>query len=313
MRRIAGSVVLVLAVASLAAQVESAGQRSVTLSPGSAGSAQYSPARHWNEELLEAIRNDFARPTVHGRNLFHTSIAMWDAWAAYDSVARNYLHQEKASDEDVAGARHEAISYASYRILSARFADSPGAEESLPSFDVRMAEFGYDIGFTDTAADFPAVLGNRIAAAVLAFGATDGANEENGYANQFYEPVNQPLLPAFPCNPSIVDPNRWQPLALEFFVDQSGNPFPLGVPPFLSPEWGQVTPFALSPDDLTIYEADGNQYWLYLDPGPPPLIGGVGDEDYRSGFEQVIEWSGSLDPSDGVMIDISQGGWVGAD
>ena len=76
MRRIAGSVVLVLAVASLAAQVESAGQRSVTLSPGSAGSAQYSPARHWNEELLEAIRNDFARPTVHGRNLFHTSIAM---------------------------------------------------------------------------------------------------------------------------------------------------------------------------------------------------------------------------------------------
>ena len=305
MRRIAGSVVLVLAVASLAAQVESAGQRSVTLSPGSAGSAQYSPARHWNEELLEAIRNDFARPTVHGRNLFHTSIAMWDAWAAYDSVARNYLHQEKASDEDVAGARHEAISYASYRILSARFADSPGAEESLPSFDVRMAEFGYDIGFTDTAADFPAALGNRIAAAVLAFGATDGANEENGYANQFYEPVNQPLLPAFPCNPSIVDPNRWQPLALEFFVDQSGNPFPLGVPPFLSPEWGQVTPFALSPDDLTIYEADGNQYWLYLDPGPPPLIGGVGDEDYRSGFEQVIEWSGSLDPSDGVMIDIS--------
>ncbi len=35
------------------------------------------------------------------------------------------------------------------------------------------------------------------------------------------------------------------------------------------------------------------------------MIGGVGDDDYRSGFEQVIEWSGHLDPTDGVMIDIS--------
>ena len=305
MRRISVCALLVLSVASFVVQVKPARKRSVALSLGSAGPAQHSLARHWNEELLEAIRNDYARPTVHARNLFHTSIAMWDAWAAYDSVARNYLHQEKASAEDVAAARREAISYASYRILNARFVNSPGAEQSLPSLDAKMAEFGYDIGFTDTAGNSPAALGTRIAAAVLAFGATDGANEENDYANQFYEPVNPPLLPAFPCNPSIVDPNRWQPLALDFFVDQSGNPFPLGVPPFQSPEWGRVTPFALSPDDLTIHEVDGNQYWLYLDPGPPPLIGGVGDADYRSGFEQVIEWSGHLDPTDGVTIDIS--------
>ena len=305
MRRISVCAVLLLTVASLVVQVKPARKRSASLFLGSAGPVQHSAARHWNEELLEAIRNDYARPTVHARNLFHTSIAMWDAWAAYDSVARNYLHQEKASAEDVAAARHEAISYASYRILSARFVNSPGAEQSLPSFDAKMAEFGYDIGFTDTAGDSPAALGNRIAAAVLAFGATDGANEENDYANQFYEPVNPPLFPAFPGNRLIADPNRWQPLVLDFFVDQSGNPLPQGVPPFQSPEWGTVTPFALSPDDLTVYEVDGNQYWLYLDPGPPPMIGGVGDADYRSGFEQVIEWSGRLDPTDGVMIDVS--------
>ena len=29
---------------------------------------QVSVAREWNEILLEAIRNDFARPTVHARN-----------------------------------------------------------------------------------------------------------------------------------------------------------------------------------------------------------------------------------------------------
>ena len=49
--------------------------------------AQHSVARQWNEVMLEAIRNDFARPTVHARNLLHVSMAMYDAWAAYDEVA----------------------------------------------------------------------------------------------------------------------------------------------------------------------------------------------------------------------------------
>ena len=51
----------------------------------------HSVARKWNEVLLEAIRNDFARPTVHARNLFHTSIAMYDAWAAYDEQAETFF------------------------------------------------------------------------------------------------------------------------------------------------------------------------------------------------------------------------------
>ena len=49
--------------------------------------AQQSVAREWNEVLLEAIRSDFARPTVHARNLFHTSMVMYDAWAVFDSQA----------------------------------------------------------------------------------------------------------------------------------------------------------------------------------------------------------------------------------
>ena len=35
--------------------------------------------RQWNEENLAAIRIDFPAPTVHARNLFHLSVAMWDA------------------------------------------------------------------------------------------------------------------------------------------------------------------------------------------------------------------------------------------
>ena len=38
---------------------------------------QLSTARIWNEMVLNMIRNDITRPTVHAPNLFHTSIAMY--------------------------------------------------------------------------------------------------------------------------------------------------------------------------------------------------------------------------------------------
>lgn len=268
-------------------------------------SAEQSVARQWNELLLNAIRNDYARPTVHARNLFHTSIAMYDAWATYDCVAYTYILPEYHSADNVQAAREETLSYAAYRVLSARFAKSPGADETLPALMAKMVELGYDPSFQSTVGNSPAAVGNRIAINVLAFGFNDNANEQGGYVNQYYEPVNEPLLPDFPGNPKISDPNRWQPLALDYFVDQGGQVIVGGYPEFLSPEWGIVTPFALSPDDLTIYNRDDFDYWVYHDPGAPPYIGGVGDLDYKKGFEMVSIWSSHLDPSDGVMMDAS--------
>ena len=264
----------------------------------------HSVAREWNEELLDAIRNDFARPTVHARNLYHVSAAMWDAWAAYDDGVGSVLHFQSANAEDIAAARNEAISYAAYRLLVWRFTNSPGAATSLPAFDARMDALGYDRDVTTTIGGSPAAVGNRIAAAIINFGLTDNANEANDYINLFYEPVNPPLVPALPGNPDLVDPDCWQPLALDFFVDQGGNIIVGGFPEFLSPEWGTVTPFCLSEDDLTIYNRDGDEYWVYNDPGPPPA---AGTDAYRTGFEQVVEFSGFLDPTDGVMIDIGPG------
>jgi hypothetical protein len=80
-------------------------------------------ARLWNEQLLGAIRIDIPKPPAHARNLFHRSVAMWDAWAAYDPLAIGYLVDEK-HDVEPAGreaARAEAISYAAYRLLKHRF------------------------------------------------------------------------------------------------------------------------------------------------------------------------------------------------
>jgi hypothetical protein len=265
----------------------------------------HSVAYMWNEALLDSIRHDLARPTVHARNLYHTSAAMWDAWAAFDAQADQVLHQEKMEAADVTAARHEAISYAMYRLLRHRFQFSPAAPFAFPEYDMLMADLGYDINYTDTQANTPAALGNRIAQSVINFGLADGSNEQFGYINLVYEPVNPPLLPDFPGNPDIIDANRWQPLALQYFVDQSGNPIPTGYPDALSPEWGEVTPFSLNSNDLEVLERDGFEWKVWHNPGNPPYLGGEGDARYKWGNEMVVIWSGHLDPADGVMIDIS--------
>ena len=209
--------------------------------------ADESVARQWNEELLAAIRRDFARPTVHARNLFHVSAASWDAWAAYDDTAQGWLVRERVETDDARQAREIALSYAAYRILRWRFRASPGAAVTLRALDLRMEALGLDPSITTTSGTAPEALGNRIAAAYLALGNTDNANESDDFANRFYTSVNGPLVMNEPGNPDLVDPNRYQPLSLPFFLDQAGNPVSAGFPEFLSPEWGQVIPFALDP------------------------------------------------------------------
>ncbi|NNE08279.1 MAG: T9SS type A sorting domain-containing protein [Gemmatimonadetes bacterium] len=287
-------------------------------------SAQHSVARLWNDAMLEAIRTDFARPTVHSRNLFHAGIAMYDAWAAYDNIAETYFLGRTLggyttpftgvpAPGNLQAAREEAISYAVFRLLKHRFVNSPGAFEALGRFDSLFVALGYDTTFTST--DYttgdPAALGNYIGNQLIFFGLQDDANEQYEFANEYYEPVNPALLPEEPGNPDMVDPNRWQPLGFDSFVDQSGNPLPLAVPEFLGPEWGNVTPFALTEDDLTVYNRDGFDYWVYHDPGAPPYLdtlalGGL-SEEYKWGHSLVSLWSSHLDPADSVWINISPG------
>ena len=54
---------------------ESAAQRR-ELVRNNQGMTEHSVARKWNEVLLDSVRKDFARPTVHARNLYHTSAGM---------------------------------------------------------------------------------------------------------------------------------------------------------------------------------------------------------------------------------------------
>ena len=299
----------------------------------SPAAAQHSVARQWNEALLAAIRIDFARPTVHARNLFHTSIALYDAWAVYgEGPEQTYMLGKTVggftssfagvpTPTDVEAARRQAMSYAVYRLLEHRFANSPGLGQTLGRINSLMEELGYDTDFTaaDYAAGNPAALGNYIAQTLIDFGLQDGSNEQDTYRNLFYAPVNPPLAPTLPGNRDIIDPNFWQPLSLEKFVDQSGNAQPGEAPPFLSPEWGSVIPFALGQEALTLYQREENDYPVYHDPGPPPHIDTqrpgaaarqrpdleLDSAEYQWGFALVSVWSSQLDPDDGVLWDIS--------
>lgn len=281
----------------------------------------HSMARQWNDLLLESIRGDFARPTMHARNLWHSSMLMWDAWAVMDATAcPAFLGQDLGgyvADFDaftpattIEAARDEAIAFGMYRLLRHRFANAPQASNLFLGYDAHMATLGYDADFTST--DYSTgdgrALGNHLAAEIIAFGLQDQSNEQNDFANLVYEPSNPSLIVDLPGNATVQDLNRWQPLTLDLFIDQSGNPIPGETPPFLSPEWGQVTSWALSDEDLTSYTRDGFEYKVYHDPGAPALhaMDGSGTSDiYSDGHAMVALWSGLLDPTDGVMWDIS--------
>jgi hypothetical protein len=266
--------------------------------PPAATHPEWSVARRWDEALLDAIRRALPNPPVHGRNLFHVSVAMWDAWAAYDRMASGYLFREKHTAGSNA-ARSEAISYAAYRVLSARYIKAVGGAESLSEFDDVMDSLCYPLTSTTTTGDSPAAVGNRIAAVVLAYGATDGSNEANGYADPAYKPVNPPLVVAQPALPTLSDPNRWQPLQLEHMISQNGIPVTNGVQQAIGPHWGHVRGFAV---------ADGGANGTPIDPGPPPRLGDPAtDAAYKQQAIEVIRDSALLDAASHATIDVSPG------
>jgi hypothetical protein len=259
---------------------------------------EWSVARRWNEALLDAIRRALPAPTVHARNLFHTSAAMWDAWAVYDPKASGYFVHDKLTASDVASARNEAISYAAYRVLTARYIKSVGADESLSEFDDVMDSLCYPINVTTTEGSSPAAVGNRIAKAVLDYGLADGSNQAGGYADPDYKPVNPPLVVNKPGT-TMIDPNRWQPLQLEHMISQNGIPLVNGVQQAIGPQWGHVKSFAIP---------DGGTDGVPIDPGPPPRLDDAAtDQAYKDQAVEVIRDSSQLDPATGGDIDISPG------
>ncbi len=256
--------------------------------------AGFSVARRWDEMTLAAIRRDLPQPTVHARNLFHVSAAMYDAWATYDPTSDGVYFTNKNNAADVPAARREAITYAAYRVLEHRYRRSAGAPVVLTCLADEVRRLGYDPADTDADGGTARAVGNDIARTVIAACADDGANEANAYADTTgWVAANQPLFVTAPGT-IMANPDLWQPLSLAQAFTQNGIAQDGGVQPYVGAHWKNVTPFAMSrtkPDAL------------YHDAGTPPHTLSA---DVRAWAVEVIRKQSQLGLTSDT-IDISPG------
>jgi hypothetical protein len=296
LRCTATTLVLLLATGSLSACLSfSPPYRTAACTPRDLGGR--SVARVWDEAALQLIRQVVPAPTVHARNLFHLSAAMWDAWAAYDPRADGYFVNEKRSASDAKAAGETAISFAAYRLLLWRYVTVADLQTAQRELDSRMESLCLDPKYAGANGDSPADLGNRIAAAAIAAGRDDGSREDERFVDPGYRPANPPLEVA-QRGTKMADPNRWQPLSLAKQLSQNGLPIPGSVQTFIGPQWGHVRPFALPRSDAG----------TPIDPGPPPQLGNAAtDAAYKQSAVDIVRYSSELDPADPTMVDISPG------
>jgi hypothetical protein len=208
----------------------------------------------WDEETLAAIRAAQPAPAVAARALAMVHTAMYDAWAPYDAVAvdtRGRLRPDpslrRPATERTPDYKSMAISYAAYRVLVDLF-------PSQATFDTFMNEL-YPGGIsTSTDPATPQGIGNLAAQAVLEFRHADGANQlgdnpdtpdpKTPYKDYTgYVPVNTWDMLTPPDGQY-----HWQPLCVPL-PPAGATSCPGTIQRFSTPQWGRVTPFALSRPD----------------------------------------------------------------
>src|SRR5829696_4542718 len=188
----------------------------------------------WNEAALDAIRITHPGPPMVARALAIVHTCIYDAWAAYDSVAvgtRLGGALRRPAAERTLANKNEAISYAARDALVDLY------PTEAARFNDLLTSLGYDPAITSSNTSTPSGIGHVAAAAVLAFRHGDGSNQlgdlhPGAYSDYTgYAPVNDP--------DHINDPNRWQPLRVP---DGHGGSV---VQTYITPHWGLATPFAL--------------------------------------------------------------------
>jgi hypothetical protein len=266
-----------------------------------------SVAHWWNEALLDGIRKDTPNPPVHARNLYHLSAVLWDTFWAYetDGWARQKEMFTKETvglpsvEADRVAAQREAMSYAAYTFIKARFARSPGVAATTAGIRWLMQQYGYNPDLTDATGTTPSATGIRIAQRVLDLNRDDGANEANGYVDATsFMAMNPALLTQTYGIGNGVNPDLWQPLNLANTITQNGIILGNITQSFVGVNAIATRTFALG--------RNTNRF-LVDDPGPPPQFAASTRAEYIRQAREVIEYSAQLTVADGATIDISPG------
>ncbi|HLG76549.1 MAG TPA: vanadium-dependent haloperoxidase [Ktedonobacteraceae bacterium] len=249
---------------------------------------QPSAAYEWLSIALDATATDViqhgARPTILSRTLAIAMTAMYDAWAAYDDDAVGTQFGRafrRPQSERTQANKEKAIAYAVYHALADVY---PG---QVDSFVAQMQQRGFDPYDTSTDPSTPQGVGNITAAAIIAARHQDGANQLGDEAGSNGQPYSD-YTGYQPVNPpdQLLDPNRWQQIP---FLSATGS---ITYPNFLTPQWGQVQPFAL---------ASSSQFR----PGPPPH---VDSDELFNEVNQNIAYNASLTIEQKAQVEFMRDG-----
>ncbi|MCW3096647.1 MAG: motif putative anchor domain protein [Chthonomonadaceae bacterium] len=244
---------------------------------GSSGStgASKSAARLWTNQTHAAVVALKPYPPAAARAHAMVSTSMFDAWTAYDPVAVGTqlgATLRRPTAARTAANKQKAVSFAAYRTLLDLF------PPQQPVLDAQMTALGYDP--TDASVDVttPAGIGNRAAAALLAYRHNDGSNQlgdlhPGAYSDYSgYVPLNAPDTNN-PATNVVADPDHWQPLTV------SNGTGGFVVQKYASACAGLVKPFALS---------SGGQFRTGV------VLSKFGSPEYLAKCQVVIDASANL-------------------
>ncbi len=303
-RKYAGGVLLAVSVlasacSSASPKEESAAPTTVAKAdsgaPEGASMVEFTPtiSYRWNQMSLAAVRHEISPlPPVVARSLFIVHTSMYDAWAAYEPTAEGAVTGKTldltGSDEDQA----KAVSVAAYWAINDQF---PDFDKDTKAPAALLKELVGEPN-PSPAAGSPEAVGLAAAKAVTESRQNDGSNEGNGYAepaDNIYGVWKEGAVPGL---------SNWTPLKVPTgkVRDEKGEPVvDLSKPEsfeqqeFVTPHWGQTTPFALT---------SGNQ----VRPVAPPQFGNTDpytdakgkqttyDQAFKDQFNEVLELNATL-------------------
>lgn len=261
----------------------------------------------WDRAVQQAIVNTAVGPTIASRAYAIVHTAIFDAWAAYDpkAIATQLGDDLQRPEAEITEAnKEEAMSFAAYSVLTELF------PTQVAIFDDLMVELGFDPNNVTTDTATAAGIGNVSAQALLEFRREDGSNQEgddpNGKLNvpysaiDSYEPVNS--------SSNFRDLERWTPEIVPIDAEPGEE---VTTQQFLTPQWGDVTPFALesgeqfrpeAPEPFLLVdgEVDLEAKTITLDQSrevlnlSPDLIGDVINPEFIEQAAEIVEASANL-------------------
>ncbi|WP_143437904.1 vanadium-dependent haloperoxidase, partial [Hydrocoleum sp. CS-953] len=256
----------------------------------------------WDRAVQQAVINSRVGPTVASRAYSMVHTAIYDAWAAYDPLAVGTQlgdDLQRPESENTEANKAEAMSFSAYRVLTDLF------PEEVEIFNDVMETLGLDPNNTTTDTTTPAGIGNVSGQALLAFRHNDGSNQEGNDPNGDGTPYSD-ISGYQPQNPAgdPIDIEFWTPENVPI-DDPNGR-----VQNFLTPQWGNVTPFGLksgeelrpvAPEPFLLVDGE-----VDLDAGTITLadqsvvpisqdiIGTIINPEFIAQTEQVVNFSANL-------------------